>query len=250
MVIRKMRKNIILFIIIGVFFISLISAYSFNFWEDFSIVQKQNTCFNIPSTCDNCTYINITILLPNGTVIIDNQIMTNLSNSYYYNYTFCNTSILGKYFVITNYNEDIDLYSDFNFFEITQTGYKQTTAESMGSAIFLILMLFLTFLFLFIGFKLSDTEYLWVMGIFFLVISIFFIIYDVWLGAVYHLNYIGANNVSAIPSIIFYLVLLSLGGGLLISGILLFKKLPKVIEFFKRSILAREEDGWDGGKDF
>ena len=176
--------------------------------------------------------------------------MTNLSSIYYYNYTFCNTSTLGKYFIITYYNEDVDLYSDTNFFEITQTGYKQSEAEGIGSAIFLILMLFLTFLFLFIGFKLSDTEYLWVMGIFFLVISIFFIIYDVWLGAVYHLNYIGANNASAIPNIIFYLVLLSLGGGLLISGILLFKKLPKVMEFFKRAIIARDEDGWDGGDDF
>jgi len=115
-----MEKKIVLLISLF-FFISLVSASSIYFDFEFSVVE-QNTCFNIPGSCDNCTYMNITILFPNGTVIVENQAMTNLSSTYYYNYTFCNTSTLGSYIYITHYDEDSYLETDENFFEVTPSG--------------------------------------------------------------------------------------------------------------------------------
>lgn len=118
-----MKNNrILISILLGIFLISCISAYSVALDFDM-MIQEQNTCFNIPMSCDNCTYMNITILFQNGTLIIENQAMTNLSSEYYYNYTFCNTTILGDYMIITHYDEDgIYPYSETNFFQVTTNG--------------------------------------------------------------------------------------------------------------------------------
>ena len=70
------------------------------------IKVEQGSCFNIFESCDNCSYINITVLFSNGTVIVANEAMTNLSSRYYYNYTFCDTNTLGVYPIIINYDED------------------------------------------------------------------------------------------------------------------------------------------------
>ena len=110
--------------------ISFVSASSFYF-GDFLLTQKQDSCFNIPLSCDNCSYMNITVLFPNGTVAVENQEATNLSSKYYYNYTFCETSTLGNYWIILNYDEDGRyIYSDVDFFKITPNGVNLTEGKS------------------------------------------------------------------------------------------------------------------------
>lgn len=141
-------------IILGIFLILIpfISASSFYF--NFEIVTiKQNTCFNFPTSCDNCTYMNITFLFPNGTIAIDNQEMTNLTSDYYYNYSFCNTSTLGTYIAIINYDEDGKYYSDFDFFKVTPSGREAPNSGEgtifLASIISMILMTILFFSFSF-----------------------------------------------------------------------------------------------------
>ena len=137
-------KKLILIAFSFVFLISLVSAYSL-VWDFGIITHQQNECFNIPAACDNCTYINITILYPNGTIAVDNQPMTNLSSIYYYNYTFCNTSTLGIHTFITNYDEDeySRTYSDFNFFDITINGNERP--EGIVKVIFIAFFIVILF---------------------------------------------------------------------------------------------------------
>ena len=59
---------------------------------------KQNDCVNLKQICSNCSYVNITsVLYPNSTQVLGQVEMTKLGTDY--NYTFCNTSILGQYIV-------------------------------------------------------------------------------------------------------------------------------------------------------
>lgn len=136
-------------------------------------------------------------------------------------------------------------------YQVTSTGQLQTTGEGIASFSFLILMLFLTGLFIYGGFKLSDTEELWVLGIFLFFLALIFIIYDVWLGYEYQLKYVGAAASSAVPMILFYMFLLIISAGLLTAGILLFKRIPEIvkrIKMGKQFDFNEGEDGWDGKK--
>jgi hypothetical protein len=59
-------------------------------------VMKQNTCFDLYQTCDDCSYVNLTnIKYPNGNIETFNSYMTKTNQNF--NYTFCNTSQIGDY---------------------------------------------------------------------------------------------------------------------------------------------------------
>lgn len=140
-------KKIIPLILVVFFLVALlginVNAYSL-VWDFGIMTQQQNECFNIPSTCDNCTYMNITVLYPNGTIVVDNQAMTNLSSVYHYNYSFCETSVLGEYWVITNYDDDaLYLNTDANFFDITLNGNERP--EGIVKVLFFAFFLFILF---------------------------------------------------------------------------------------------------------
>lgn len=104
----------------------------------------QGECFNIPLSCDNCTYMNITIAYPNGTIAVTNQAMDSIS-PYSYNYTFCDTNTLGNYMLITNYDDDgVYLSSETNFLQVTPNGESATE----GKAVFYIGLLLVLVIFL------------------------------------------------------------------------------------------------------
>jgi len=226
-------KKILLFLILGIFLINLVSASSI--FIDFDLMeQEQNTCFNIPAICDNCTYMDITILYSDGTPLIEDQSMQNVSSSYYYNYTFCDTDTLGTYMIINHYEEDGAYpYTDTNFFKVTPTGYAQTIPQSINSLGYLILMIFLTIIIGILGFSLKDSEKLWVLGIFFIFLSILLLVYDFWIGYEFHKNLTGINNGSSIQEILFVAFLVLICIGLFISAVLLIKNWKKIFKWLK-----------------
>ena len=63
---------------------------------------KTNSCALLKQTCENCTFINISVSIPpNQTTILVNQSM-NRKTSTLWDFTFCNTSSNGKYIYYTN----------------------------------------------------------------------------------------------------------------------------------------------------
>lgn len=56
---------------------------------------KQNDCIELKQICSNCSYNYIQVLYPNSSIALNTIIMS--KNGNYYNTTFCQTSINGKY---------------------------------------------------------------------------------------------------------------------------------------------------------
>lgn len=242
---KPVIKNFLLILIIGIFLISLVNAGTS--WGTY----KQNDCvyLTIVSDGDNC--VMSSLKYPNSTTIQNNITLTKIGNEF--NFTNCNTISLGIY----EAKGMCDYTPWTNNFEVTPSGLSQSTAQGISSAIFLTLMIFLTFLFGYIGFRLSKGN-LWILGLFFLFLSVLMIIYDVWLGYEYHRLLTGFTD-SSMPEIIFYILMFILVSGLLISMALLFLKWKKVFKYIKREIKKKDDDSkdvedWDldkwGGSDF
>ena len=168
-----------------------------------------------------------------------------------FDYTFSvngDNFILGNYFAKFQCNDSIRGGSIEIGFKVTKTGNEQTTAQGLGSSIFIILFIALTCLFGYIGFKLITSPYLWVLGIFFLFLSVLLIVYDTYLGYEYHLLLTGMPN-SDTPQIIFYIFMILLLAGILTSLALLFLNWKKVFRYIKREI-KRKEESYDDVEDW
>lgn len=205
----------------------------------------QNRCGGLPQSFYNSTFQNISaIQLPDKSFLIINDSMQSLGGGLY-NYTFCNTSQLGGY-IVNGYGDVDGVIQSWSFdFEVTHTGSVQTTSEAISSFAYLVLVIILTITFLYVGFKLTESDVLWVLGIFFMFLSMLFLMYDLWLGYEYQVKYTGAASSAAVPEVLFYLFLASLVMGLLVGGVLLFKRLPEVINWFKINVFNKSEDEWD-----
>lgn len=88
-----------------------------------------NDCITLPQIC-NCSFSNITkVMYPNKSYVSINSAMT--KDGTYFNYTFCNTTVLGQYFVNGVGDRD-GVLTPFNYwFEVTSTGAGLTTAEGI-----------------------------------------------------------------------------------------------------------------------
>jgi len=240
-----MKNKIILTIILGIFLISMAST-SLDSLGTF----KQNDCINISQTCATCTYVNISSISSNK----NSNLISNVEMIYFGNgewrYEFCNTSDLGRYDVkgmadINGVNASFAVY-----FEITASGEcSQSTSQGISSAIYLVLMLVLMFTFGILGFRLFKTENLWVAGVFSMFLSVLLLVYNTWLGYEYHRILTGLPD-SSIPETIFYIFLLMLVLGLLVSLALLFLNWKKVFKYIKNEIKRKQEDSkevedWD-----
>lgn len=230
-------KKYILILLMILFFSNLVNAQV----QTLKPVE-QNDCITLPQSHANATSINITkIRYPDDS---ENHTIIEMSteNSYDYNYTFCDTSLLGGYEVSTLGNGNGILTKVIYDFEVTPSGELQTTGQSIGSAIVLVLMICLTLICGFIGFKLINFDYLWVLGVLFLVFSVFLVIFDLWLGVVYTQNYIGVTNDTSLIQNLFYLLLFVIVAGILISIVLLAKNYKKVMKWITPDKI---DDGWD-----
>jgi hypothetical protein len=123
-----MVKNIYQICIVFIFLLTFFSLGVNASIENIGTV-KQNDCITLPQIC-NCSFSNITMVMyPNKSYVSINSAMT--KDGTYFNYTFCNTSILGQYFVNGVGDKD-GILTPFNFwFEVTSTGAGLTTAEGI-----------------------------------------------------------------------------------------------------------------------
>jgi hypothetical protein len=134
-------KNMLSFIIIGIFLISLTSA----------ITYKQNQVIQLTTVCDNCTQVNLTkVIDPNGNfALLGEYLMT--KNGTNYNYTFSNTSITGLYFysICGDLNGIVTCEDTTErTFEITYNGKELYVAQAVlyGSLILLLVLFIIALL--------------------------------------------------------------------------------------------------------
>lgn len=143
------KKNIWIFLIAIVLFTSLVQAQELG-------TMRQGDCVNIVRSCENCTESNITsITSPLNESFLINGNFAMQQNVQQWNYTFCDTQILGVYTVYGFVEEPTPPNTrpwtlDFR---VTKTGDIASTSEALiyGFLFFLNLCLFGLFLFIFIS---------------------------------------------------------------------------------------------------
>lgn len=111
-------------------------------------IYKLNNCVELKQICANCTFINITsILYPNSSLAVSDVAMTKKGADF--NYTFCNTSLYGRYIYNTLGDPDGELAIAPITFEITNTGENFT---GQISSVYILAVIFLVILILAISF--------------------------------------------------------------------------------------------------
>ena len=129
---------------------------------------KQFDCITLPQTC-NCTWNNITtIMFPDKSFIIINGAMAR--DGTYFNYTYCNTSVVGLY-IVNGVGDKDAVITPFNyFFEVTTTGndYPYTIPLFLGLAGFILLIL---------AFIMKNNYIGFISGILFIVLGIYVLVY-------------------------------------------------------------------------
>lgn len=133
-------RNIFPIILILLFFFPLISGEIATLG-----IFKQFDPINLPQTCDNCTYVNLTrVQFPNASILFIGQNMQKIGTDY--NFTFIQTLALGNY-IITTCGDPNGVITCANYnFEISVTGTNQSTAQG----IFYFILLGISILFLFL----------------------------------------------------------------------------------------------------
>ena len=134
-----MKTKFFLFIILGMFLISLVSATNIGTFQ----VNKPMQIVNYCSTGD-CTYANLTsISLPDGTVQNINSAMTQNGQNFNYSYTPSQT---GTYGFNTCSNPLGVIVCDSDTFEVTPNGKEFSTGNAIAYLGFLLLTLITLFL--------------------------------------------------------------------------------------------------------
>lgn len=127
-------KKIFLTLILGMFLISLTSASI----SDLGVF-KLNECVKLIQTCSDCTYNNITgISFPNSTLALSNEVEMTRDDTFY-NYTFCNAVVTGKYDV-NGFGDPAGIKTTWNYnFEITSFGTKVSNSGILYGVLLLII---------------------------------------------------------------------------------------------------------------
>ena len=106
---------------------------------------KVNSCIELPQTCSDCTYNNISKITTDSdsTIVLGEVIMTR--DNTYYNYTFCNTTLLGEY-TVNGYGDGGGTLNTWEYqLGITKTGTILEISEALLYSIlaFGVLLLFI-----------------------------------------------------------------------------------------------------------
>lgn len=162
-----------------------------------------------------------------------------------------NFSYLGFYsrIIVCNYTNGLVKMGDASAFEfeVTRDGKFQSTAQGIGSLSYLLILLALTVTFFVLGFKFTESDYLWVLGFFFIIFGFYLTLIDVWTGYEYYKFLTGMGD-SAMMQTLFYILLTAILAGLVVSLAVMFKNWKRIKNEIVKAVNEKEdedEDGWD-----
>jgi len=137
--------HIALFFLLSAFLLITVVSASLPDCEFNLPTAKSGTCVNIINSCANCSFINIsTVYLPpsSGEILSLDAEMT--KNGVSYNYSFCNTTIIGTYVVTSFGDPNGELVISNTCFETTRSGDNLSGVQGAILFIPLIVFCFLT----------------------------------------------------------------------------------------------------------
>lgn len=208
---------------------------------------KQNECITLVQTCSDCSFVNLTsIVYPNSskTIYSPHIRMTNYLPDF--NYSFCLTNNVGSYTYTTLGDPEDTLTTQSVTFEITPSGFIQTTSQGITSAIVLFVVMISGGFLLFGGFKLLDNKDLWFFGTILLALGAVMMIYSLSLSIIYTRDLSYTSGTVGQQERIFRTTL----RGVQILGIF---TLPMLGYYFMNTYRNRKEeksknDGWDNNE--
>jgi len=198
------------------------------------------SCFDVDSDfCEATTTCNITTFYPNMTILVDNQEMTNNIN--YFNYT---TAVIlserGEYNNVVKCIDGSD--NGYVSFVFTVTSIPATGQGNVAIGI-LLSMVGLSFLFIYIGFKFSDSEKLFPIALFFILIALIVSIYVIHLGYIYSRDLLNSSMAMGGQYKIYFGLMYSLlGVGFIAMVGLIFKTIAEIRE---RKSVIRYGEGYN-----
>jgi len=178
-------KKLILLIFSMFLLVSIVSATSSFVFEQDEAVDLKIACVDeIEQPCNSTIHCNITILYPNSTALVDNQVMT--YGAVYYNYALNEnqTATLGEYSTNIFCSGVGNGFSTFTF-EINPTGHEITQSQGFSSLGLILGVILIAVMFSYFGFKFSESEKLFPVALFFMVISLIISVYAMQLGYIY-----------------------------------------------------------------
>ena len=197
------------------------------------------SCFDLSHDfCDATTNCNITIYYPNMSILTDNQEMTNNLN--YFNYTTPPLNERGEYHAVVAC-EDSGSYG-YTSFSFISTSIPATSQGNVAIGI-LISLVGLAFLFIFVGFKFADTEKLFPIALFFILLSLTLGVYILQLGYLYSRDILVSSMTTTMQFKIYLGIMYGLVGIVFISLLFLIVKTLK--EFKIRKSIKEHGKGWD-----
>ena len=164
------QNKILLFLFIGIFFLSFVSAEPKYIGEQYEDLEITETCVVRGFPCPNDFLCNITIKDPNLDVLVLNSPMTR--NDTMYNYTFVSTDILGDY--------------KYNIFcsNLTQSGNKEetlrvTTTGREQNVMISLLLLFCSLGLFILALYMKNHAVGFLSGILFLISGVYLMLYGI-----------------------------------------------------------------------
>ncbi len=133
-----MNKKILILVFVGLFLISLVCAA-----QQTLGTFKQGECLQLTQSHGNCTYNNISFVYQTNDATLYNisDQMTKVGT--FYNYTFCNTSLVGEY-IVNGFGDPDGVRTSWIYnFWITPTGRNLETSDSITHLILTIFSLVL-----------------------------------------------------------------------------------------------------------
>lgn len=139
-------------------------------------VFKQNDCINLIQICSDCSYNNISnVISPNSTIVLSSSSMQKTGT--YFNYTFCNTTQLGRY-IVNGYGDVGGTLTVWSYdFSITSSGTELKTSDSILSILFFFGILIISIIFFGLSLVFNNRKTIFV-SIFFLSMGIMIVIVD------------------------------------------------------------------------
>lgn len=210
-----LNKKITLLLIGLIFLISFLNAQTFE--------RKEVVDLKIPfevngSMASASAWCNISIQYPNSTFVKENAEMTNLDNgNFNITLTALETDALGDYEWVAFCCDDGSCDGGYGEFKITATGKDFSEGEGMVSVGILLGILALAFLFMFLGFKLTQNSKALPIGFFFIILSLILGIYSLNLGYAFTHDILQYESLSPVASAIYTSFLWLIVGIVIIS---------------------------------
>ena len=178
MEINKTHK-IILLIILSVFFINCVTAQDY-------IPHKKNTDWDVVVSSNNATGCNITyVQSPSGVVTLFTGEMTKTVNDFNYTLDKGNFSTNGDVCVglICTDSSQVEVGNICR--SISPTGQEITDSQGFVSLGLMLGVVAVAFLFMWFSFKFAESDKLYPIALFFMVISLLLAVYSIYLGYIF-----------------------------------------------------------------